>query len=254
MATQPQLVMQTGPNPGKVFALEKPDLTIGRDIGNDIVINDAEVSRKHARLYIQGDQYILEDLGSTNGTFVNGARIASPHALENGDNVQMGENVTVVYEAPVADPNATAVMGSMRPAKPAPAPEPEPMFEPEPEPEPAPVEDFNRTMADEPPVFTPPPPAPTPAPAPIYEPEPVYEPEPAYEPPVMAAEKESTYTGPSLMDEPAYPAEEEPKKKSNRTAILAGCGCLLIFVCLTVAGALWYIDSNKLWCAWLGLC
>ena len=113
MATQPQLVMQTGPNPGKVFALEKPDITIGRDIANDIVINDAEVSRKHARLFVQGDQYILEDLGSTNGTFVNGARIASPHVLESGDNVQMGENVVVVYEAPVVDPNATAVMAAL---------------------------------------------------------------------------------------------------------------------------------------------
>ena len=242
MAIQPQLVMQTGPNPGKVYALEKPDLTVGRDIGNDIVINDAEVSRKHARLFIQGDQYILEDLGSTNGTFVNGARIASPHVLVSGENIQMGENVIVVYEAPVVDPNATAVMGSMRQPTPKPAPPPEPMFDPEPEP--APAEDFNRTMADEPPVFTPPPPEPAPVAA--APPPPVYEPEPAYTPPVMPVEKESTYTGPSMMDEPAYPAEEEPKKKSNRTPIIAGCGCLLIVVCLVSAWALWTYGDTLL--------
>ena len=51
MASQSfQLVMRTGPNPGKVFELTKGEVYIGRDINNDIVVNDAEISRKHARL------------------------------------------------------------------------------------------------------------------------------------------------------------------------------------------------------------
>jgi pSer/pThr/pTyr-binding forkhead associated (FHA) protein len=72
MATKSQLVTRTGPNPGKTFSLNKPEMYIGRDISNDIVINDAEVSRKHVRLTVQGERYVIEDLGSTNGTFING--------------------------------------------------------------------------------------------------------------------------------------------------------------------------------------
>ncbi len=51
MASQSfQLVMQKGPNPGKIFELAQEEATIGRDISNRIVINDPEVSRRHARL------------------------------------------------------------------------------------------------------------------------------------------------------------------------------------------------------------
>ena len=76
MASQTyQLVMQKGPNPGKIFELVQEELTIGRDITNRIVINDPEVSRKHARLVLQSGSYVIEDLGSTNGTFLDDKRI-----------------------------------------------------------------------------------------------------------------------------------------------------------------------------------
>ena len=72
MASQSfQFVMRTGPNPGKVFDVSKSEIYIGRDINNDIVINDPEVSRHHCRLTQGGGGYTIEDLGSTNGTFVN---------------------------------------------------------------------------------------------------------------------------------------------------------------------------------------
>ena len=81
MASQFQLIMRSGPTPGAAFTLEGDQITIGRDSVNEIVINDAEISRRHARLTFQGGKYVLEDLGSTNGTFVNGQRLAGPRVL-----------------------------------------------------------------------------------------------------------------------------------------------------------------------------
>lgn len=104
-----RLVMQTGPNPGKTYDLSKSEITLGRDTTNDVAINDAEVSRKHARITLQGGSFILEDLGSTNGTFVDGRRLMGPHSLSSGDLVLLGENVSLRFEAAAFDPNATVV-------------------------------------------------------------------------------------------------------------------------------------------------
>lgn len=99
MASQPfQLVMRTGPNPGKVFEVSKSEIYIGRDINNDIVINDAEISRKHARLILQAGEYVLEDLGSTNGTYVNGQRLMGPHVMRPGETMLLGENVSLAFD------------------------------------------------------------------------------------------------------------------------------------------------------------
>lgn len=103
-----QIVMRAGPTPGKVFPVSGESFTIGREPGNGIVINDAEISRKHARMSQQGTTYTIEDLGSTNGTFVNGIRLTAPHALRPGEVIAFGEQISVVFEAVVnADPNAT---------------------------------------------------------------------------------------------------------------------------------------------------
>jgi predicted component of type VI protein secretion system len=102
-----RLVLRTGPTPGKAYPLEKDDMLIGREANNDVVINDPEVSRKHARLYIQGGNMILEDLGSTNGTSVNGQRLTGPYVLRAGEIITFGEKITLVFESLVADSNAT---------------------------------------------------------------------------------------------------------------------------------------------------
>jgi pSer/pThr/pTyr-binding forkhead associated (FHA) protein len=99
MASQFQLIMRSGPTPGAAFTLEGDQLTIGRDSTNEIVINDAEISRRHARLTFQGGKYVLEDLGSTNGTFVNGQRLAGPRVLKAGEIVSFGEQIVMVFEA-----------------------------------------------------------------------------------------------------------------------------------------------------------
>lgn len=109
MASQFQLIMRSGPTPGAAFTLEGDQMTIGRDSTNEIVINDAEVSRRHARLTFQGGKYVLEDLGSTNGTFVNGQRLAGPRVLKAGEVVSFGEQIVLVFESISLDPGATMV-------------------------------------------------------------------------------------------------------------------------------------------------
>ncbi len=108
-----RLVMRTGPNPGKSFPLTKDELSIGRDISNDIVINDAEISRHHAQLYMQAGGFVLEDNGSTNGTFVNGQRLMGPHLLRPGEMVLLGENISLIFEAYQFDPDATVASGAV---------------------------------------------------------------------------------------------------------------------------------------------
>jgi predicted component of type VI protein secretion system len=109
MTSHFQLIMRSGPTPGAAFTLEGDQLTIGRDSANEIVINDAEVSRRHARLTFQGGKYVLEDLGSTNGTFVNGQRLAGPRVLKPGEVVSFGEQIVLVFEATTFDAGATVV-------------------------------------------------------------------------------------------------------------------------------------------------
>ncbi len=80
-----------GPKPlrGTTVPLTGPVL-IGRSPGADIVIGDDFVSGKHARVYPSGDEAVLEDLGSTNGTVLNGARISTPRSLTTGDVIDLG--------------------------------------------------------------------------------------------------------------------------------------------------------------------
>ncbi len=104
-----RLIMRKGPQPDRVFVLNKELMAIGRDVASDISITDPEVSRRHARLIRQGQDYFIEDLGSTNGTFVNRARITAPYRLADGDQVGFGETVILSYHAAVAQVPATIV-------------------------------------------------------------------------------------------------------------------------------------------------
>ena len=206
-----QLVMKAGPKPGQIFPLDKPELVVGREAGVDIVISDAEVSRKHARLYLVSGGYTIEDLGSTNGTFVSGQRLIGPHALLSGESIMFGEHVTLTYEVKAAyDPMATMV-GS---GTPQPATQETATFQPSEPVAAVPLE---------------------PAPVPAYEPMPV----PTYQPTPEPAYVGQVPPGPAPVEE--IPAPAAPKKKtSNRTIILAGCGCLLLLACCLVVAGLAY--------------
>ena len=112
-----QLVMHSGPTPGKVFPLEGDVITIGREAENGIVINDAEVSRKHTQFVFQGGKYIITDLGSTNGTFVNGERLTGQHVLVPGEVISLGEQINLLFEGvSQVDPNATVLSAGHAPA------------------------------------------------------------------------------------------------------------------------------------------
>ena len=68
------------------------DVVLGRDLSADVVLTDpsGQVSRRHARIVIRGTEAVIEDLMSTNGTFVNGERLDGPYALRAGDKVELG--------------------------------------------------------------------------------------------------------------------------------------------------------------------
>jgi hypothetical protein len=109
-----RLIVRRGPQPNQIYELNKDIITIGRDITNDIVINDPECSRHHCRMTRGGGGYTLEDLGSTNGTFVNGQRLTGARPLAGGDMIGLGETVTLGYEStiPAPEPGQQATMMS----------------------------------------------------------------------------------------------------------------------------------------------
>jgi uncharacterized RDD family membrane protein YckC len=103
-----QLVAQAGPRAGEVIALNQPVLTLGRQRTNDVMLLDEEVSRRHARLEVQGGELVLWDEASSNGTYVNGAAIVEPTRLHAGDVVEVGTSRFLVQAlAPLGRPADT---------------------------------------------------------------------------------------------------------------------------------------------------
>ncbi|MBI4927108.1 MAG: FHA domain-containing protein, partial [Anaerolineae bacterium] len=80
--------------------IEKAETILGRDPSSDFVIPSPGVSRKHARLTLQGQTCSLEDLGSSNGTFLNGERINGLCPLNSGDEIRLGQAVSLVIQLP----------------------------------------------------------------------------------------------------------------------------------------------------------
>jgi hypothetical protein len=93
-----QLVERSGGRLGAVHGLDAPPVSIGRSADNRIVVTSDRVSRHHAHITWDGTHHIVEDLASTNGTFVNGTRLTAPHALRHGDLLGVGP-LTLLYDA-----------------------------------------------------------------------------------------------------------------------------------------------------------
>jgi hypothetical protein len=83
------LLMVEGPSPGKRMFMEKQQMIIGRDESCDLVVPERQVSRQHATITLEGDGYVVRDLGSKNGTFVNSQQLDGPHVLQDGDEIQI---------------------------------------------------------------------------------------------------------------------------------------------------------------------
>lgn len=79
-------------------AFEEREVTFGRVEGNHIVLADRNVSRRHARLVVRDGRYILVDLKSTNGTFVNGRRLTAPLVVRTTDQIRMGEYTLAIED------------------------------------------------------------------------------------------------------------------------------------------------------------
>jgi pSer/pThr/pTyr-binding forkhead associated (FHA) protein len=90
------LVVLRGPNTGARFLLDDDEVASGRHPDSDIFLDDVTVSRKHAVFRREGDTFIVRDVGSLNGTYVNRERIDEV-ALTTGDEVQIGKFRLVFY-------------------------------------------------------------------------------------------------------------------------------------------------------------
>lgn len=95
--SQALLVVERGPVPSLRFPLSEEQATIGRSAGNDLVLADPEVSRRHARIVRRADGYAVEDIGSTNGTFVNNQRISHLTLLQDGDIIDLGDTIRLRF-------------------------------------------------------------------------------------------------------------------------------------------------------------
>jgi hypothetical protein len=85
-------------------------IEIGRDRSTTLALEDEQVSRRHARVSVQGDLGLVEDLGSTNGTYVNGQPIEGPRALRPGDRIRVGLTVLELRTAQDVQRQPSAVL------------------------------------------------------------------------------------------------------------------------------------------------
>lgn len=114
-ATNAYVVLERGPAPDKRYDITAVTNTVGRSPQNEIVINDPEISRRHAQIVQRGDHFTVEDLGSTNGTFVNGQRCHGPTPLRHGDRIEFGDTVSLLFYQTVAAATAVAPVAPFHP-------------------------------------------------------------------------------------------------------------------------------------------
>jgi pSer/pThr/pTyr-binding forkhead associated (FHA) protein len=100
----PRLVIESGPNKGDEYVVRKPATLIGRNEACDLIVSDPLVSRRHCQILWDGVYCTVEDLGSTNGTAVNGQQLTAAYALRPGDRLQVADVVFLF-----GDPQATLV-------------------------------------------------------------------------------------------------------------------------------------------------
>jgi hypothetical protein len=124
-----QLIGQQGIITGQSFSMETAEVTLGRAPDNTISIPDAKISRYHTRLRQTAQGWLVEDLNSANGTFINEQRLTAPAWLQPGDTLRLGDSV--VFNTQVA-PEAESTIVSRHYAGPPPPPPPPPFSGPPP--------------------------------------------------------------------------------------------------------------------------
>lgn len=117
MERVPVLVSIDGPLAGRRFAISAEPLRLGREPGNEVHIDDANVSRQHARVLLHNGAIWVQDAGSRNGVFVNGTRVADHKQVKAGDKLSVSGHT---FEISLSDPTGPVPR----------APEPPPKDEP----------------------------------------------------------------------------------------------------------------------------
>ncbi len=228
-----RLIVRRGPQPNQVYELNKDIVALGRDITNDIVINDPEVSRHHCRLTRTPTGFTLEDLGSTNGTFVNGQRLTAARPLMNGDMIGLGETVTLVHEGSMVQPPAGPAQAQTMIGATA---------------QPAQYDPYARPAAQpQQPAYVAPQPQPY-APAPQQQPHPQPQPQQEYGMPQYAAPVQPQY-GDQAAGYEYYEYEQEQGGSHTGRIIAIGCGCLVVVCVVSVIIMAFVIDALNLWCS-----
>jgi len=117
------LIIQEKGGEQRRLVFDKPEITIGRVQGNDIVLPKGNVSKRHARIVLKDGKFIIVDLKSTNGTYVNGRKITSPLVVKESDKIYIGDFIMGVEEGANADGGGAEIPPSSPPAyAPPPAP------------------------------------------------------------------------------------------------------------------------------------
>jgi diguanylate cyclase (GGDEF)-like protein len=94
--TRARLIVLAGGNVGEMYEIGQ-ELVLGRSRSADVRLHSDGISRKHARVHVDGVEVLFEDLGSTNGSYVNGERVAGQHVLHEGDKIQIGSGVILKF-------------------------------------------------------------------------------------------------------------------------------------------------------------
>jgi len=90
------LIVKSGPDMGFKFRIKPTGVAaVGRDLDNEVVLDDPAASRRHAEIEFKDGAYVLTDLGSINGTLVNAERVTS-RRLVDGDRIVVGQNEIVI--------------------------------------------------------------------------------------------------------------------------------------------------------------
>ncbi len=100
------LLVQRGPDAGSRFLLDSDSVTVGRHPDSDIFLDDISVSRRHATFDRTPASYVVNDLGSLNGTYVNRDRIDGAITLSGGDEVQVGKYRLIYFAGSAGGPTA----------------------------------------------------------------------------------------------------------------------------------------------------
>jgi len=117
---KPRLLGTSGPLRDKTFALDQESLSIGRDPGNQLHIDDPALSRRHCMVILEGEKFKVRDLDSLNGTYVNQARIKE-QLLNHGDQIALGDTV-LIFQFEKPEVMATVMMSRPPAAVTAPGP------------------------------------------------------------------------------------------------------------------------------------